>query len=204
MPEGQIKIDTRERDRGLVARMARGEEAALEELMAHWNRPVYSLALRILNNPVLAEEVTQDVFFKAWKAARIFEDQRGAFSSWILTMTHHASIDALRRGKTRGSQVTTTLDTQDPLVAGSFVAPARGISEWQKLKLAQAMDTLPDKQKKVVEMAYFRGLSREEMAQELKEPVGTVKTRLREAIQKLSAVFRDPEAALQTIAEFKA
>jgi RNA polymerase sigma-70 factor (ECF subfamily) len=200
----ETKQEWRERDRALMARIAAGDEAALEELMGFWSRPVYSLALRILGNPVQAEEVTQDVFFKAWKNAAQFQDQRGAFSSWILTMTHHAAIDSLRRGKARGSQVISTLDTQDPVVSASFVAPKEGVSPWQKLKLEQAMATLPEKQKRVVEMAYFEGLSREEMASILKEPVGTVKTRLRDAILKLSAVFQDPEALLQTARDFRA
>lgn len=198
------KIDTRERDRNLALRMAQGDEQALEDLMSHWSRPVFSLALRILGNPVQAEEVAQDVFFKMWKSAKVFQDSRGAFSSWILTMTHHAAIDALRRAKTRGSQVTSTLDTQDPVVASSFVAAKDPVSPWQKLKLEQALEELPDKQKKVVEMAYFEGLTREEMASILKEPVGTVKTRLRDAIQRLSLAFKDPEAALQSAREFRA
>ena len=92
----------------------RGEQSALEELMSRWTRPVYSLALRILRNPELAEEVTQDVFLKVWKHAALFEEQRGAFSSWVLTMTHHGSIDALRRAKARGSQVTSTSTTWCP------------------------------------------------------------------------------------------
>jgi RNA polymerase sigma-70 factor (ECF subfamily) len=198
------KLEWRSRDRELLKRMTAGDETALEELMGHWSRPVFSLALRILGNPVAAEEVVQDVFFKAWKNASVFEDQRGAFSSWILTMTHHAAIDALRRSRSRGSGVTTTLDTQDPVVASSFVAPKSGVTQWQKLKLEQAMQGLPDKQKKVVEMAYFEGLTREEMASILKEPVGTVKTRLRDAIMKLTDVFKDPEAFLQSAEDFRA
>jgi RNA polymerase sigma-70 factor (ECF subfamily) len=200
----ETKQEWRERDRELLKRMVQGEEKALEELMGHWSRPVFSLALRILGNPVAAEEVVQDVFYKAWKNAAVFQDQKGAFSSWILTMTHHAAIDALRRQRSRGSMVTSTLDTQNPVVAGSFVAPKSGITQWQKLKLEQAMQQLPDKQKKVVEMAYFDGLTREEMASILKEPVGTVKTRLRDAILKLSASFKDPEAFLQSAEDFRA
>ncbi|MES2200760.1 MAG: sigma-70 family RNA polymerase sigma factor [candidate division FCPU426 bacterium] len=197
------KAEARERDRLLVERITKGDESALDELMAHWSRPVYSLALRILGNPSQAEEVTQDVFFKAWKSAAVFEDKRGAFSSWILTMTHHAAIDSMRRSRTRGSAVTTLLDTQNPVVASSFAAPRNGISTWQKMKLDQALASLPQKQKEVVEMAYFDGYTREEMAKILKEPVGTVKTRLRDAILKLSNVFKDPEAALQSNKEFR-
>jgi RNA polymerase sigma-70 factor (ECF subfamily) len=168
--------------------------------MQRWRRPVYSLALRILRNPELAEEVSQDVFLKVWKHAAVFEDQRGAFSSWVLTMTHHGSIDALRRGKARGSQVTNTLDN---VVAATLPSPRPGVSNWQKLKLQEALQTLPEKQRKVVELAYFEGYTREEMAEILGEPVGTVKTRLRDAIQRLSAVFKDPEGELRSLPGFQ-
>jgi RNA polymerase sigma-70 factor (ECF subfamily) len=204
MMNSKEKSEARERDRELVSRMVQGDESALEALMAHWSRPVYSLAMRILGNPVQAEEVTQDVFFKAWKSAKIFEDKRGAFSSWILTMTHHAAIDSLRRSRTRGSQVTTLMDTQDPIVAASFTAPKESVTAWQKMKLEQALQSLPEKQKKVVEMAYFDGYTREEMARILKEPVGTIKTRLRDALVRLALVFKDPEAALQSAKDFRA
>jgi RNA polymerase sigma factor (sigma-70 family) len=96
------------------------------------------------------------------------------------------------------------MDTQDPIVAASFTAPKEAVTSWQKMKLEQALQSLPEKQKKVVEMAYFDGYTREEMAQILKEPVGTIKTRLRDAILRLSAVFKDPEAALQSIKDFQA
>ena len=190
----------RARDRGLMQRVVKGEQAALEELMTRWSRPVYSLALRILRNPELAEEVSQDVFLKVWKHAAVFQEQRGAFSSWVLTMTHHGSIDALRRAKARGSQVTSTLDN---IVAATLPSPRGGVTQWQRLKLEQALDTLPEKQRQVVELAYFGGHTREEMAVILGEPVGTVKTRLRDAIQRLAQVFQDPEQALDAAPEFR-
>jgi len=183
----------RARDREFMRRVNRGDQDALAELMARWSRPVYSLALRILRNAELAEEVTQDVFLKVWKHAALFEEQRGAFSSWVLTMTHHGSIDALRRAKTRGSQVTNSLDN---VLSATLPSPRPGVTPWQKLKLEQALETLPERQRQVVELAYFGGHTREEMAQILQEPVGTVKTRLRDAVQKLAEVFRDPEEAL--------
>jgi RNA polymerase sigma-70 factor (ECF subfamily) len=192
-PKGEAREAERVRDREAMKRVVKGDQTALEELMARWSRPVYSLALRILRSPQLAEEVSQDVFLKVWKHAAVFEEQRGAFSSWVLTMTHHGSIDALRRAKARGSQVTNTLDN---IVAATLPSPRGGVSTWQRVKLEEALETLPEKQRQVVELAYFEGHTREEMAEILGEPVGTVKTRLRDAIQKLAAVFRDPEEAL--------
>lgn len=199
-PKGEAREAEKARDRELMRRVVRGEQDALEELMLRWRRPVYSLALRILRNPELAEEVSQDVFLKVWKHAAIFEDQRGAFSSWVLTMTHHGSIDALRRAKARGSQVTNTLDN---VVAATLPSPRPGVSSWQKMRLQEALETLPEKQRKVVELAYFDGYTREEMAQILGEPVGTVKTRLRDAVQRLAAVFKDPDSELASLPGFQ-
>jgi RNA polymerase sigma-70 factor (ECF subfamily) len=199
-PQGAAREAEKARDRELMRKVVRGDQSALEELMQRWRRPVYSLALRILRNPELAEEVSQDVFLKVWKHAAVFEDQRGAFSSWVLTMTHHGAIDALRRGKARGSQVTNTLDN---VVAATLPSPRPAVSNWQKLKLQEALQTLPEKQRRVVELAYFEGYTREEMAQILGEPVGTVKTRLRDAIQRLSAVFKDPEGELRSLPGFE-
>ena len=203
-PEGRPTAEQREadrnRDRALMKRVVKADQAALEELMARWSRPVFSLAIRILRSPELAEEVTQDVFLKVWKHAAVFEEQRGAFSSWVLTMTHHGAIDALRRAKARGSQVTNTLDN---VMAATLPTARPGVTQWQKMKLQEALETLPEKQRQVVEMAYFEGRTREEMAGILGEPVGTVKTRLRDAIQRLAQVFRDPEEALQSMPGFQ-
>jgi RNA polymerase sigma-70 factor (ECF subfamily) len=152
-----------------------------------------------LGNESTAEEVSQDVFYKVWKNSHVFTERRGAFSSWILTMTHHSSIDALRRAKSRGSKVTQTLDD---VLSAVIPLPEKGITTWQSMRLAEALDTLPEKQRRVVELAYFEGQTREAMAEILNEPVGTVKTRLRDAIQKLSKVFTDPEAQLKSIGDF--
>ena len=187
-------------DESLVKRMAEGDQLALETLMQYWKRPVFSLAIRILGNESAAEEVTQDVFFKAWKNAAVFTTKRGAFSSWILTMTHHSAIDSFRRAKSRGSKVTQALDD---VLSATLPLPEKGLSTWQSLKLAEALETLPEKQRRVVDLAYFEGHTREEMAKILKEPVGTVKTRLRDAIKKLSGVFSDPESDAKSIEGFE-
>jgi RNA polymerase sigma-70 factor (ECF subfamily) len=199
-PSPEAREAERAQDRALMRRVVQGDQAALEDLIKRWSRPVYSLALRILRNPELAEEVSQDVFMKVWKHAAVFEEQRGAFSSWILTMTHHGAIDALRRAKARGSAVTSTLDN---IVAATLPSPRAPVSSWQRMKLEQALETLPQKHREVVELAYFGGYTRDEMAKILDEPVGTVKTRLRDAVQKLATVFRDPEEALQTLPGFQ-
>jgi RNA polymerase sigma-70 factor (ECF subfamily) len=201
IPERDVRrAEERSRDRELMVRVGAGDQDALSELMTRWSRPVYSLAFRILRNAELAEEVSQDVFLKVWRHAGLFEEQRGAFSSWVLTMTHHGSIDALRRARARGSQVTNVLDN---VMSATLPSPRPSVSHWQRLRLEQALGSLPERQRQVVELAYYGGHTREEMAQILKEPVGTVKTRLRDAVQRLAQVFRDPEEALSHAPGFK-
>ena len=197
IPSQEDRVD----DAILMKRVVDGDELAFETLVSYWKRPVFSLAMRILGNEATAEEVSQDVFFKVWKNAAVFAEKRGAFSSWVLTMTHHASIDALRRAQSRGSRVTQALDD---VLSATVPLPEKGLSPWQTMRLAEALDSLPEKQKRVVELAYFEGQTREAMAEILSEPVGTVKTRLRDAIQKLSKVFTDPESELKSMGDFTA
>jgi RNA polymerase sigma-70 factor (ECF subfamily) len=188
-------------DEALAAAMAKGDTLALETLMQRWSRPVYSLALRILREPGAAQEVSQDVFLKCWRNAATFQESRGHFSSWILTMTHHAAIDALRRQKARGKDV---LQSFSEGLAATLSAPKSGVSPWQKMRIEGAMAQLNAAQRQVVDMAYFEGLTREEMALRLKTPVGTVKTRLRDALMKLNKIFSDPEQEMQSLPDLKA
>ncbi len=188
-------------DESLAERMARGDQQALEAAIRRWERPVYSLAYRILRQAEAAQEVTQDVFLKAWMKASSFQAGRGSFASWLLTLAHHSAIDALRRQKARGGGRTQTLDG---VVKATLASPGRGVSTWRKLRMEKAMARLNPAQRRVVELAYFDGLTREEMARHLGEPVGTVKTRLRDALLKLKRLFSDPEAEYQSLPEFKA
>ncbi len=196
MPKKPQAVKPDPSDESLVERMAQGDQAALELVMQRWSRPVFSLALRILRDPGMAEEVSQDVFLKCWRAAATFQQSRGSFSSWVLTMTHHAAIDQLRRQKARGKDV---LQSFSDAMAATIPGPSRGVSGWQRLRLEKAMSQLTEPQRRVVEMAYFEGLTREEMAERLGTPVGTVKTRLRDTLLKLQRIFSDPEQESQSL-----
>jgi len=187
-------------DESLVERMAAEDQAALELVMQRWSRPIFSLALRILRDPGMAQEVTQDVFLKCWRSAATFQQSRGSFSSWVLTMTHHAAIDQLRRQKARGKDV---LQTFSDAMAATIAGPSHGVSGWQRLRLEKAMAQLTESQRQVVELAYFEGLTREEMAERLGAPVGTVKTRLRDTLLKLQKVFSDPEQEVQSLPDLR-
>lgn len=187
-------------DESLALQVAHQDQAALELIVKRWTRPVYSLAMRILGDPGLAQEVTQDVFFKCWQHASSFEEKKGSFASWILSVAHHSAIDALRRRKSKGKDLTRSFDD---VMAATMASPAKGVTQWQKIRMEKALDKLTPAQRQVVEMAYFEGLTREEMAQRLGEPVGTVKTRLRDTLMKLQKNFTDPEQEIQTLPGYK-
>jgi RNA polymerase sigma-70 factor (ECF subfamily) len=187
-------------DESLALQVAKGQQEALELIVKRWTRPVYSLSLRILGDPGLAQEVTQDVFFKCWRHAASFEEKKGSFSSWILSVAHHSAIDALRRRKAKGKDMTWPMDD---IMTATLASPAKGVTTWQKLRMEKALEKLTSAQRQVVELAYFEGLTREEMAVRLGEPVGTIKTRLRDTLLKLQKLFSDPEQEIQTLPGFK-
>jgi RNA polymerase sigma-70 factor (ECF subfamily) len=189
------------KDEELAGRMAQGDQAALEAIIQRWHGPVYSLAMRILRDAATAEEITQDVFLKAWRSADSFDRAKGAFSSWILTLAHHSAVDNLRRQKARGKDL---LRPFDDFLASTLPGPRKGVSPWQKLRMERALSELSEPQRQVVEMAYFEGLTRDEIAARLSEPVGTIKTRLRDALIRLHKIFSDPERELQSLPGFRA
>src|SRR4028119_370064 len=91
-------------DEELIERLARGDLAPLDALYTRYSRPVFSLALRVLGNSDDAEEVTQDVFERVWRHAPSFDNSRGRFGTWLLSMTHHVSIDRVRKRQRRPQQ----------------------------------------------------------------------------------------------------
>src|SRR5918997_4397476 len=99
--DGGGSYSVQESDEELIGRLAGGEIAALDILYARYARPVFSLALRVLGDEAEAEEVTQDVFERAWRHAHAFDRARGRLATWLLSMTHHLAIDAVRRRQRR-------------------------------------------------------------------------------------------------------
>lgn len=178
-------------DGELVSRIANGDPSALEQLYDRYVRQCFGLALRLLGNAQLAEEVVQEVFLKVWSQPGSYSEQRGQFASWLLSMVHHRCIDELRRR----SRTEVALDDQ---TTGSLLntqvdpAPDPGdqamMNEQQKA-VRQALASIPQNQRQILEMAYYGGLSQSEIALRLQQPLGTVKTRMRSGIQQLRALL---------------
>jgi RNA polymerase sigma-70 factor, ECF subfamily len=177
--------EDRAADQETLARIARGEHDALADLYDRHARPVYSLALRILRDRPDAEDVVQEVFTQAWSQASRYDMARGAVGAWLLNMTRSRAIDRLRskrsRPDSRVSDRSGALNVADTAESQDLQL----LSAEQLAKLKSALDGLPLLQRIAVELAYFEGLSHSEIAERLEEPLGTVKTRIRQAMIKL-------------------
>lgn len=164
--------------------MKRGDADALAELYDRHARPVYSLALRIVQDQSDAEDLVQDVFTQAWRQASRFDASRGSVAAWLLTMTRSRAIDRLRARRVRPDR---GIDVQpSPEIAdASSTADQQLLSAEQVARVRSALDALPLLQRVAIELAYYEGLTHTEIADRLEQPLGTVKTRIRLALMKL-------------------
>jgi RNA polymerase sigma-70 factor, ECF subfamily len=178
-------------DDQLVARIAKGEAAALEELYERYVRQCFGLALRILQNAALAEEVVQEVFLKLWAQPGSYSSQRGKFGSWLLSLVHHRCIDELRR-RYHTEVALEHPDTGGILSTAPDPDPEPADQVWlheQQVAVRDALSQIPENQRQVIELAYFGGLSHSEIAARLNQPLGTVKTRIRLGMQSLRQIL---------------
>ncbi|MBI4312367.1 MAG: sigma-70 family RNA polymerase sigma factor [Chloroflexi bacterium] len=180
----------------LIALVQRGDRDALCEIYDRRGRAVYGLALHLLRDQGRAEEVTQEVFLNVWLKAKTYDAAKGSFSTWLMTMTHHKAIDEMRRsGRQRAALEQAGLDALLFPNTNSN-GPLEGAQKAQEAEVVRkALDVLPPEQRSVVQLAYYQGLSQSEIAARLQQPLGTVKTRMRLALQKLRAAlaaFQEP------------
>ncbi len=168
----------------LLRRIAQGDERALEALYDAYAGRVYGLVLRVMGDAALAQEVTQDVFLKVWQRPHTWNPERGQFSSWLLTVARYTAVDRLRTEALRSGRSVPLLDELDTLIDAD-----PDPTEYDSLRAL--LRRLPDEQRQVIELAYFRGLTHSELAAALNLPLGTVKTRLRAGLQKLRALLLD-------------
>jgi RNA polymerase sigma-70 factor (ECF subfamily) len=181
---------SQEEERSLVGRLRARDERALGELydtLAPW---VTGLAFRILDDPDEAEEITGEVFLQVWRRIDQHDARRGPLVPWILAITRHRSLDALRRRRRwwRKAERWTRAHAADPVAVDPGGAPHEAaVPGWPvHREVHAALAALPEEQRRVVLLAYFEGLTHREIARRLDQPLGTVKTRLRNAQAKLT------------------
>jgi RNA polymerase sigma-70 factor (ECF subfamily) len=169
-------------DNELIARVARGEEHAFLALYDRYASRVHALTLRILGDSMLAEEATQDTFLKLWSRARLYMNERGSLLLWLLTIARRTALDRLRM-ETRRPALSDSNDPEDiwRVIPDLNTMPEE--SRWRSLYFA--VQSLQPDQRQVIELAYYQGLSQSEIAEVLGWPLGTVKTRVRAAMEHL-------------------
>ncbi|GIW05080.1 MAG: DNA-directed RNA polymerase sigma-70 factor [Thermomicrobiales bacterium] len=181
---------TKASDAELIARASEGDARALEVLYDRYARVVYSFALRIVGDPSLAEELLQEVFFRAWQQGGAFRASRGSFITWLLSITHNLAIDELRKRRRRPQRAENNTNEDTEQLLPEMPDESQDVEEEVWLaslrdRIADALASLPPAQREAIELAYFQGLTQREIAERLGEPLGTIKTRMRLGMQKL-------------------
>jgi RNA polymerase sigma-70 factor (ECF subfamily) len=176
-------------DEELIVLVQRRQEAALGALYDRYIRLVYTIALRITGDRETAEEVVQDVFQSVWQAAGSFQSGVGSPSAWLMGITRHRAIDATRSKRERERARERTLEDLQPRGDESNLDHEVG-QRLLRETVRLALEELPSTQRQAIELAYYGGLTRSEIAERLNEPLGTIKTRLRLGLLKLRDLLR--------------
>lgn len=164
-----------------------GDEEALITLHTQYASLVYSVAYRILNDRMAAEEVTQDTFLRIWNKAFTFDPGKGRFVTWLLTVARRLAIDQFRHQRRREPKTGLLFMDEDPTLWENILA-TDGSAELRRT-LKSALEQLQPEQRDLIELAYFYGMTHSDIAEQLDLPLGTVKTRIRLGMQKLRQIW---------------
>ena len=175
-------------DAELLTRLAAGDRTAFAEIYDKFSGPLYAVAYRVLHDPAEAEDVLHDVFLTVWAKAGEFEARRGQALAWLLTLTRNRAIDRVRLRKRRAE----ILGEAAPADLGYADHTGPGLDSsgqlWLKERAATvrtAVAALPAEQRQVLELAFFSGLTQQQIAGHTGEPLGTIKARIRRSLLKL-------------------
>jgi len=176
----------------LVQQVAQQDREAFSQLYDRCSSLVFSLAMRMLRVRSDAEDLLQEVFVQIWRQASNYSPERGTPEAWIVNIARSRAIDKLRSIR-RMEQSFVLTDDPARAESGDNVETAAAESE-AKMAMSSALVNLPEAQRRVLELAYFDGLTQTEIAARLKEPLGTVKTRMRSGIQRLREIMKTQAA----------
>ncbi len=167
-------------DGTLIEQVAAGERAAFEELYHRYARSVLGFALRRLGDRGRAEDSVQDVFAAVWRSASSYDRRRGPGGAWLYTIARNAIVDAQRR------KPAPTMADPPEVVSTDLTPDEEAEASWNAWRVHRALETLPESERSVIDLAYFSGLSQSEIAGFLRVPLGTVKTRTRSGLARLA------------------
>ena len=179
-------------DEYLISAICKGEESAIEVLYERYHRYAFSLAYRILRDPVASEDIVQDAFLSIWRKASSYQAQNGSMQSWIQAIVRHRAIDKIRASAHREYQWTPLQadNEQDPPDEQPDVWEQTWQSEQHRIIL-EVMVQIPSEQRMVIELAYFGGLTHAEISEQCHIPLGTVKGRMRLGLQKMKSLLAE-------------
>lgn len=184
-------------DPDLLNWIKNADQSALGELYDRYHRLVYSLAYQTIGEGAVAEEITQDVFLRIWEKAATYRAEQGKVLTWIVTITRNRAIDLYRRRRIRPENNPLVWEELTPLERSDDAnIEAEVDSSLMRKSIRTALASLPVEQRQALSLAFFRGYSHSEIAEHLQEPIGTIKTRIRLAMQKLRQQLVD-EAGLE-------
>ena len=178
-----LQVSLQFKDDSLLARRLKERDPhAMGALYDRYGRLAYSVIFRMVRDSAAAEDLVQETFLRVWNRAQSFDPERGALGPWIITVARNRAIDYVRSVSARMAAGAVELDVLErPSLFNGFEANALTIDRSRRLKAA--FEKLQPNQKTVIEMAYFEGLSQTEMAERMKQPLGTVKTWVRNALK---------------------
>ena len=182
-------------DEELMDLVREGDTRAFEVVFDRHSGVAFSLAYRMCGRRALAEDIVQEAFLSLWRTGARYDRTRGSVRSWVLSAVHNRAIDAFRRESIREGKT-----VADDGLSERIEEPVRTADEVERRdeahQIRTALDSLPEEQRRVIELAYFGGFSHSEIAELLSLPAGTVKGRMRLGLSKLRLVIADPISAL--------
>jgi RNA polymerase sigma-70 factor, ECF subfamily len=175
----------------LVRAIARGDEVAFAALYDQYSHILFGLLLRILRSRAEAEDVLQEVFLQVWRQAASFDEERGRAFTWMVTLARSRALDRLRAVDARERAAERSVKEVPPDLSGGESAEEAALRNEREEVVRRALATLPEEQRNNLLLAYLSGMSQTEIAEQTGQPLGTVKTRMRAGLKKLSELLRN-------------
>jgi len=173
-------------DEALLERVASGDDTAFESLYLRYVDLVYSVALRVVADAGIAQDVSQEVFLRVWRRPGLFDASRGRFITWLMSVARNRAVDEVRsRGRRRLREVAPTPGADDPADPQAVDPQLAAELAAERASVRESLASLPEQQRVTIELAYFGAMTQQEIAAVLDTPLGTVKTRVRLAMKKL-------------------
>jgi RNA polymerase sigma-70 factor (ECF subfamily) len=176
----------------LIRQMAAGDRDAFARFYDRYAPLVYALTMRILRQPADAADVLQEVFWEAWQGAASYDPARGSPEAWIVTRTRSRAIDRVRSIRRRSETFVAPVDEGVAAARSEPGAPDPSAVA-DRMAVESVLDRLPEAQREVLTLAYYQGLTQTEIAARLKEPLGTIKTRMRLGLERLRQMMGQRE-----------